>query len=157
MNDRITQYLNHFKAVHNGEPWYGDDITSKLDGVTDDTAFIRPVEGVHSIAEVVAHMTYWRMSLISRLKRDASFKASVESDDNWRDPSVLRVEGWTRIREAFETSQQIIIELLSRQPAEILDTEYEKGRTFDYLVEGIIDHDVYHLGQIGLIRKMVTG
>lgn len=150
----ITQYMNHFKAVYNGNPWYGETIASKLDGI-DDLAFVRPLENVHSIAEVVAHMTYWRKSLISRLNKDESFNASVESEDNWRDLLQLRKEGWDKVRSDFETSQDAIVEALSRQPDTILETEYSEGHTFEYLIQGVIDHDIYHLGQIGLIRKML--
>ena len=151
----ITQYMNHFKAVYNGNPWYGETIALKLDGI-DDLAFVRPLENVHSIAEVVAHMTYWRKSLISRLNKDESFNASVESEDNWRDPLQLRKEGWDKVRSDFETSQEAIVEALSRQPDTILETEYSEGHTFEYLIQGVIDHDIYHLGQIGLIRKMLA-
>lgn len=153
----MIQYVNHFKEVYNGKPWYGENIVSKLNGITDELAFVRPLENVHSIAEVVAHMTYWRKSLISRLNKDESFNASVESADNWRDPSQLREEGWDKVWSDFEASQEEIVEALSRQPVTILETEYSKGYTFAYLIQGIIDHDIYHLGQIGLIRKMLAG
>lgn len=154
-NTSMIQYVNHFKEVYNGNPWYGETIASKLNGIANDLAFVRPMEDVHSIAEVVAHMTYWRKSLIGRLNKDESFNASVESEDNWRDPSLLRQEGWDKVRADFEASQEAVVEALSRQPATILETEYSEGYTFEYLIQGVIDHDIYHLGQIGLIRKII--
>ena len=155
-SESIIHYVNHFKEVYDGTPWYGDSIVSKLNDLTEALAFTRPREDVHSIAEVVAHMTYWRQSLISRLNHDTSFNAAVESEDNWTDPAVLRLEGWETVRKNFEAAQQIVVAVLSRQDDAILATEYAKGYTFDYLIQGVIDHDIYHLGQIGLIRKMVT-
>ena len=152
----ITQYVNHFMEVYDGNPWYGENIVSKLKEITDDLAFIRPLEDVHSIAEVLAHMTYWRKSLISRLNKDESFNASVESEDNWRALSQLRAEGWDKVLSDFEASQEAVAEILARQPATILATEYSEGHTFEYLIQGVIDHDIYHLGQIGLIRKMIN-
>lgn len=155
-NPSMTQYVTHFREVYNGNPWFGENIVSKLNGITDELAFVRPREDVHSIAEVVSHMTFWRKSLISRLNNDESFHASVESEDNWRNLSLLRREGWNKVRTDFEASQETISEILGRQPATILATEYAKDHTFEYLIQGVIDHDIYHLGQIGLIRKMIN-
>ena len=151
----IIQYVTRFNEIYNGEPWYGENIVSKLNEVSDELAFTRPMRYVHAIAEVVAHMTYWRQSLISRLNKDESFHASVESEENWRDLLVLRAAGWKKVLSDFEESQKAIVQILSRQPASILTTEYAGGHTFEYLIQGVIDHDIYHLGQIALIRKMV--
>lgn len=156
-NESITHYVNHFRDVYDGTPWYGDNIVSKLNDLTEELAFTRPREDVHSIAELVAHMTYWRQSLISRLNNDTSFKASVESEENWRDPAQLRAEGWEALRTRFDASQEALAAALARQTDVILTTEYAKGHTYGHLIQGVIDHDIYHLGQIGLIRKMVVG
>jgi uncharacterized damage-inducible protein DinB len=156
-NARILRYANHFREIYDGSPWYGDNIVTKLDNLNDDTAFARPVEGMHSVAEVVSHMTYWRQSLISRLEKDSSFRASVESEDNWKDLSRLKAQGWATVRGALVTSQEKILRLLPQQTDDILEQEYTQGSTYDYLIRGVIYHDIYHLGQIGLIRKFVTG
>jgi hypothetical protein len=37
-----------------------------------------------------------------------------------------------------------------------LESEYKEGRSFDYIVEGIIHHDIYHLGQIGLVISLLN-
>ncbi|MDV3308979.1 MAG: DinB family protein [Cyclobacteriaceae bacterium] len=156
-NVRILRYVDHFREVYDGSPWYGDNIVTKLGNLTDDTALARPVQGMHSVGEVVSHMTYWRQSVISRLQKDSSFQASVNSEDNWKDLARLKAEGWEAVHRAFVTSQEQLVRVLSQQSDDILDQEYSDGRTYDYLIRGVINHDVYHLGQIGLIRKFVTG
>ncbi|HEX7016604.1 MAG TPA: DinB family protein, partial [Cyclobacteriaceae bacterium] len=118
--------------------------------------FARPVPGMHSVGEVVAHMTYWRQSLIKRFQQDSSFRASVDSEDNWKDLDQLKAQGWEGVRSAFVESQEALVRLLAQQPDDILDREYSEGKTYDYLIRGVLDHDVYHLGQIGLIRKLAT-
>src|SRR5690606_27642023 len=140
-NESINKYVNRFREVYDGTPWYGENIVSKLNDLTEALAFTRPREDVHSVAELVAHMTYWRQSLISRLNHDTSFKASVESEDNWRDPALLRADGWERVRANFDASQQALVEALSGQTDAILATEYAKGHTIEYLIQGVIDHD----------------
>ena len=155
-NTRMLQYADHFREIYDGNPWYGENIATKLDDLTDDIAFIRPVQNMHSVAEVVAHMTYWRQSLNSRLQNDASVKASVESEDNWKDIARLKARGWESVHRAFVASQEVLINLLSQQSDDMLDQVYADGRTYDYLIRGVLYHDVYHLGQIGLIRKLAS-
>lgn len=155
-NARILRYVDHFKEIYDGNPWYGENIVTKLDQLTDAIAFARPVPGMHSVGEVVAHMTYWRQSLIKRFQQDSSFRASVDSEDNWKDLAQLKALGWEGVRSAFAESQEAMVRLLSQQPDDILDREYSEGKTYDYLIRGVLDHDVYHLGQIGLIRKLAT-
>lgn len=155
-NESINKYVNRFREVYDGTPWYGENIVSKLNDLTGELAFTRPREDVHSVAEVVAHMTYWRQSLINRLNHDTSFKASVESEDNWRDLALLRADGWEKVRANFDASQQALVETLTGQTDAILAVEYAKDHTFEHLIQGVIEHDIYHLGQIGLIRKMLT-
>lgn len=156
-NTRILRYADHFREIFNGSPWYGDNIVTKVDGLTDDTAFARPIQGMHSVAEVVAHMIYWRQSLIGRLQDDSGFRASVDSEDNWKDLARLKKEGWDAVRNALVGSQETLVGLLSQQSDDILERAYSDGSTYDYLIRGVMYHDVYHLGQIGLIRKFVTG
>jgi uncharacterized damage-inducible protein DinB len=155
-NVRILRYVENFKEIYDGSPWYGDNIVAKIDNLTNDTAFTRPVQGMHCVAEVVSHMTYWRQSLISRLKGDPSFKASVDSEDNWKDLVRLKAMGWDTVRNALVARQEELIRLLSQQSDDLLDKEYSDGSTYDYLIRGIIGHDIYHSGQIGLIRKFVS-
>jgi uncharacterized damage-inducible protein DinB len=153
-NNRIQFYANRFREIYEGTPWYGDTISSKLIDVDPGKAFVRPREDVHALGEVVAHMIYWRKSLISRLKKDTAFIASGDSPDNWPALSRLTEEGWSGLLASFQQSQQELQELLARQSDELLSEEYADGSTYEYLIQGVIDHDLYHLGQIGLIRKM---
>lgn len=155
-NSRMLRYADHFREIYDGSPWYGDNIVTKMDRLTDDTAFARPVPGMHSVAEVVSHMTYWRQSLIARLRQDSSFKASVNSEDNWKSLERLKAQGWDTVRGAFVATQESILSLLSQQSDDILEREYSDGSTYDYLIRGVIQHDVYHIGQVGLIRTLIT-
>lgn len=153
MNSRIQHYVNRFKEIYHGDPWYGENIQTKLKDCSPDIVFRKP-GGVHSIAELVSHITYWRRALLSRLEGDKSFVPSVKSADNWVDINKLKALGWDSIRSSLELSQEKITTLLSLKDDNFLGDEYLQGKSFDYLIQAIIDHDIYHLGQIGLVRKL---
>lgn len=153
-NSKIMYYVNRFNEIYNGSPWYGETVEAKLNDVTDKNAFLQPVDVAHSVAEIISHMTYWRKGLLSHLEGDGSFMPAVESHDNWVSVAVLETKGWRKILDDFTQSQKKITELLASQNDQFLEKEYSIGSTFEYLIQGIIDHDVYHLGQIGLVKKL---
>lgn len=155
-NSRIQYYVSRFQSIYNGKPWYGESFDKKLYDITNEQAFRKPGEGLHTIAELVHHIVYWRTPLIKRLEGDSTFVASMESDDNWMSMERLQSLGWPAIRQHFDASQENLIALLSDQPDSFLDEKFSERYSNEELVQGIIDHDIYHLGQIALIRKMVT-
>ncbi len=154
-NFKINYYVNRFNEIYNGSPWYGETVNAKLKNVSEENAFVQPLGNVHSVAEIVSHMTYWRQALISRLEGDKSFSPSVESDDNWRNVEKLKTAGWRKIIADFDHTQNKITSLLPKQLDKFLEEEYSKGSTYEYLIQGIIDHDIYHLGQVGLVKKLI--
>jgi len=153
-NSQIFYYSNRFKEIYNGSPWYGETVDAKLSDVSDDNAFQQPISGVHSVGEIVSHMIYWRKALIAKLE-GGTFKTSMESPDNWKNIKELKTSGWKNLKSSFDESQHTITSLLEKQSDDFLKTEYSQGISMESLIQGIIDHDIYHLGQIGLVKKMV--
>ena len=154
--ERINRYVDLFKTNYNGNPWYGESIDKKLTDITDTIAFRQPASGIHCIAELLHHMTYWRMPLISRLEGNRDFNASMESEENWNDLTKLKSIGWTSIKQEFDSSQEKLTRLLPAMEDSFLDEKFHKHYSYNDLIQGIIDHDIYHLGQIGLVKKMVA-
>lgn len=154
-NSKILYYTNRFQEIFNGNPWYGETVEAKLSDVTDATAFVRPVPNAHAVGEIVSHMIYWRKALISKLE-GGTFKTSMESPDNWKALETLKAMGWEKLKSEFDESQKKITSLLGKQSDDFLLTTYSQGTSMESLIQGIIDHDVYHLGQIGLVKKLVS-
>jgi hypothetical protein len=150
-------YVNRFNEIFNGSPWYGETFEAKVNGITDLNAFVQPFNAAHSAAEIVAHMTYWRKGLVARLEGDNIFFPSMEDANNWVTIEKLKAKGWENILDDFNQSQNQIIHLLPQKTDDFLGEEYSKGSTFEYLIQGIIDHDIYHLGQLGLIKRLNQG
>jgi hypothetical protein len=69
----------------------------------------------------------------------------------------LQQKGWRNLLADFKQSQESLIALLNARNDDFLRTEYQEGAAFDYAVEGIIHHDIYHLGQIGLVISLLNG
>jgi uncharacterized damage-inducible protein DinB len=97
-------------------------------------------------------MTAWRNFVIRRLQGDEGYE--LTEDENFKKISDITEEAWASAKQALEESQQKLMGLLNQ----IHDDKLLKtvgNRSYDYytLLHGIIQHDVYHLGQIVLLKK----
>lgn len=150
-----STYINNFNLVYEKGAWFGDTYLEKLEDVTEKEAFTEPVKGLHTIAELVAHVTYWRLPIIKKLKGDKNYQGSVDHPDNWQSPAKLKAKGWKTILKEFDESQKQLVKLLKDAKPGFFEEEYSPGNSWSYVTEGIIQHDVYHLGQIGLVKKII--
>jgi len=151
---QVTELANQFAVNYEGEPWYGSSFTKILSDVTEEVALWQPTEQAHSIAQLVWHMTYWRQGLIKKLEGDLSYKSSMKSEDNWSTSEKIQSVGWKKILEQFQQSQEKIVRLLKEQDDSFLEELYLKAVTYRELIAGILQHDIYHLGQIAYIKSI---
>ena len=80
----------------------------------------------------------------------------MNSPDDWKDNIALQEIGWTKLKNALYASRLDLIDLVHNQDDEYLETKFlDTDYTFKYLLEGIIHHDLYHLGQIGVTIKLL--
>lgn len=142
-------YIANFTQLYEKGAWFGDTYMEKLADVTEKEAFTPPVKGVHTIAELVSHVIYWRSVIITGVY------PSMDSPDNWRSLDTLKAKGWKQLLKDFEDSQDKLLAALKNAKPEYFKEEYEPGRTREYLVDGIMQHDIYHLGQLALVKKMI--
>ena len=154
-NPLIVSYLNQFKVLYEGTAWYGESFLEKFEGLESDQAFIQPAS-LHSIAQIVWHCIYWRIPLIKRLQGDFAYKSSVNDPKNWLPNESLKNKGWENLKGELAETQQQIINLLKSTSEAFLKAEYRPNITIQVVIEGGIHHDIYHIGQIGLIKKWIT-
>lgn len=150
----IENLILDFKAFYNDNPWFGD---SYLDVIAD----ISPAEALatppnqHSISVLLWHMVKWRKALTERLLGNMDFQANVSDADNWPAGFDQTAETWEAAKAAFAEQQKILVDELSKRDEAFLDTDFVTGRTFRRLVGGVLQHDIYHLGQVAMVKGLV--
>lgn len=155
MTSRIQTYINQFNQVFNGNPWLDESFSKKLDSLSEAQAFTQSPGNNHSVAEVVSHLTEWRNEITRRLTDNSpERRLTDESPHNWISYEQLQQTGWQQLYADLKRSQHQLINLLESKDDYFLDeqlgeTEFNK----EYFVAGLLHHDLYHLGQIGLILK----
>jgi len=154
-NAKIKIYADQLRQNYEGGSWQGETFIAKLQDIDAETAFLQPYPGIHSVAEIVWHCCYWRNVLINALDGDYAYRERTLQELNFLSLEAVRQKGWNTLLSELEHTQTVILEKLGSFRDRDLLREYKPGHTFDYLVTGIIQHDIYHLGQIGLVKKIV--
>jgi uncharacterized damage-inducible protein DinB len=148
MENEIQKILSLLASTFEKNPWYGPSLKEVLSDIKPEQAF-KKLEGTHTIIEIVAHMTAWRTFVIRKLEGDEHY--SVEGHMNF--PSV---SDWSKVQQDLFESQAKLISALQNFPGTRLSevVSHDSYRyTYYALLHGIIHHDVYHTGQISLIKK----
>src|SRR5699024_5626045 len=123
--------------------------------INEENAFIRPIPELHSVAELLGHLLTWRVEGLKKLQGQKS-KITGQSAENWRTNDELKQIGWKKLKADLNSTQNQLISLLDNKSDDFLTkNDYVPGYSYQYLVDGWIHHDIYHLGQIGLSVKLL--
>lgn len=132
--------------------WHGPTLLGSLRGVTPGRAEWRPARGRHSIRELTVHAAYWKYAVRRRLNSEKSGSFALEGSNwfegggsrTWKDDVRLLVDEHKKLRAAIEA-----------YPARALDKPVDvKKQTAAFTIRGIAAHDLYHAGQIQLLKKL---
>jgi len=149
-NLKIENFIRQFEELYNGESFIG-----KLGNLDAEKAFVQPLPGNHSVAEVLWHCIYWRNVVLKRIQGDYQFGERTQKEQNFLPVVILKQKGWINLLKELEKSQVSIIEFLKTKNDNFLEEEFKPGSKNELEIEGIIQHDNYHLGQIGLIISLL--
>lgn len=151
----LNKFIRKMKSVYSGGPWYGDSIQEKLQGITPEMAMARPIPDAHCIAEILSHMISWRELLSEHLKGHDEFSVNQKESFDWRRFDSNPETVWNSLLKVLEENQQQIITLLEKGDDSLLNQKVpQRIYNYRYLIWGIMQHDIYHLGQIALLKKM---
>ena len=157
MRSLIEHIIEQYQKVQNGKLWIGSTFTSKLSQVDESTVFERPIEGLHSIAEIISHLTLWRKETILKIETGKGSKTD-DCEENWLTNDKLKLIGWQNIKSEYDKTLTDLIDLLKSKDDEFLneeyyDTDFKGNYKYSFIINGMLHHDIYHLGQLGIIIK----
>ena len=157
MNYLIKHIIEQLQEVKDGKLWIGSNIDDKLNEVDEKSAFLRPIENLHRVAEIISHLTLWRQETILKIQTGKGSKTD-DCEENWRDNDWLKTMGWGMIRSEYDRTLSELIDLLKSKDDEFLselyyDTDFKGEYPYRFVIDGMLHHDLYHLGQLGIIIK----
>ncbi len=154
----IERIIDQLEREHAGDPWHGSPLSAILDGITAGDAALKPLAGAHSIWELVLHMTAWKREVRRRLSGAA---AALPEDGDWPEVGDPTEERWAAARARLEQAHRQLLTDIRAMPESQLHDETNDPRdrpagagvSFYELLHGIVQHDVYHSGQIAILKK----
>lgn len=147
----IERTIDRYERVLEGDAWHGDPVWKILADISPEVASRRPSAGVHTIWELVEHMTFWETVVRQRL---AGSRAKPELTRNFPAMPATTQENWRKTLEAFRKSNEEFRDALAKLYETQLDQPLSSAEKTVYIeVNGVIEHDLYHAGQIAVLRK----
>lgn len=148
-----TLYRGVYEGDENGEAWHGPALKPLLKGVSAEQAGRVPKIGTHSILQLVLHITYWEEVVLRRFNGEV-VDAPLNTPDDWPENRKLTEADWKATLARLEKSHMALRQAMENCPEEKLSRRVTNRDQDNYtLLHGIIDHCVYHGGQIGLVKK----
>ena len=142
--------------AYDKKSWHGPNLRGSIRRVEAATAALRPAPGRHNIWEVVVHCAYWKYAVRRRLlgEKRGSFPSK---GSNWfARPIVASREAWARDVELLdEMHDNLRAAVADLAPADLLAVPPGSKVNNWETIAGIAAHDVYHAGQIQLLKRLV--
>jgi DinB family protein len=136
--------------------WHGTTLRGSLRGVTPAMALWRPGPKRHNVWELAIHTAYWKYAVRRRLA-GASIGGFERKPSNWPEiPRPADLAAWKRDIRLLEAEHQKLLEVVAGLSAADLDRRSPKGVwTNAEEIHGVAAHDLYHTGQIQLIKRLM--
>jgi uncharacterized damage-inducible protein DinB len=135
-----------------GTAWHGPSLEEVLAGVTAEKAAAHPIVGVHSIWEIVLHIATWENIVRRRLEGEDFDDPPPEID--WK-PAVNDDEhSWQAALDGLKSANLALRDAISRiDDSRLKEIIPRKNYSVYYMLHGVIQHDLYHGGQIAILKK----
>lgn len=138
-----------------GPAWHGPTLRSSLRGVGLDEAVFRPGADRHNIWELLVHAAYWKYRVCALLTDLPRGSFELKGSNFFERPAERTLAAWTGDLELLESWHERLLEAIDAFSPERLDEAFGEGRfTYEALIDGAGGHDVYHAGQIQLLKKL---
>jgi len=152
MSDEIARLQDQLKRAFSGAAWHGPAILELLADVSAEKAAAHPLAGVHSIWELTLHISAWEQAAVRRLNGDCS---QLRDEENFPFISDTTETAWRTALETLKRNNQQLLAAIAALKNTRLDEPIMEGMSTVYVtLHGVIQHDLYHAGQIAILKKL---
>jgi uncharacterized damage-inducible protein DinB len=153
----LSLLLSLLDEAFDRKAWHGTTLIGSVRNLSAADAARRPAPGRHNIWEIVVHAAYWKYTVRRRLTGDKRGSFALEGS-NW----FARPSPGTDDDRAFKSDIRLLVaehralrEVVARLPERAL-ADRTGTYTKAYLIRGIAAHDLYHAGQIQLLKRLLV-
>jgi uncharacterized damage-inducible protein DinB len=156
-NPGVQILLRALDTGYDHKSWHGPILKGSLRGISPEEAAWRPAPGRHNVWELAIHAAYWKYSVLHRLRREVRFPLK---GSNWfpRPEGEISEQAWKADLRILEQMHRDLRAAVTALWDEDLETVPQGSKTkVRDLVLGAAYHDIYHAGQIQLLKRLRSG
>lgn len=150
----MTEVVRLHDQLHRsywGDAWHGPSLKDVLSGVSAVKAASKPLRNAHSIWEIVLHVNAWLDAARRRIEGE---KLNLTDEQDWPALKKKGPQAWKETLQILENTQILLEDTVKQLPdARLSDNLTGGAYTIYFQLQGIIQHTLYHTGQIALLRK----
>lgn len=151
----LSEHLaKHLREVYFGENWTSVNLKDSLAGVDWQQATTK-LDSLNTIVALVYHINYYVTAVSKVLQGEPLNAKDKYSFDH---PSIRSQQDWETLVGKTSADAENLAKLIEQLPEGRLWEDFSEGKYGNYYrnIQGVIEHAHYHLGQIVLIKKMLT-
>ena len=156
-NPRVQLLLRALDTGYDHKSWHGTILRGSLRGMSAAEAAWRPAPDRHNVWELAVHAAYWKYSVLHRLRREVRFPLK---GSNWfpRPEGEIDEQAWKAdLRILGEIHRDLRAAVASLRDQDLDAVPEGSKTTVQDLVLGAAYHDIYHAGQIQLLKRLREG
>jgi DinB superfamily len=141
--------------AYDKKSWHGPNLKGSIRGLSVPQAVWRPRPDRHCIAEQVLHAAYWKYTVRRRLRGDARGSFALKGSNWFPVPATLSAAEWKAHAALLESEHRLLRQTINIFPADRLHEVSPSAKVSHLaIILGIAAHDVYHAGQIQLLKRL---
>jgi uncharacterized damage-inducible protein DinB len=146
-----ARIADQLRRAFDGSAWHGPAVLELLKDVDATTAAAKPLSDVHSIWELVLHIAVWDAAAISRLGGE---KCQPTGTANFPPmPKPTEAEWRKAVAETKRTHDRLVKTVTALPESRLSDRCPGKRCDLCHLLHGVVQHELYHAGQIAILKK----
>jgi hypothetical protein len=152
----VADVLTVLGEAYNKPAWHGPNLRGSLRGVDAQKAAWRPKPGRHNIWEEVVHAAFWKHAIGARIIGEPKVSFPFKGRNWFKRPQDKSEKAWRADVALLDEMHQKLTAAIAGLSAEQLDQPINGSKSIARrLINGIIFHDIYHAGQIQLLKKLL--
>ncbi len=156
IDGRIKLLLEQLDQAYYAKAWHGTTLKGSLRGLRLKQVLWRPGKKRHNIWEIVLHCAYWKYAVRRRMTGEKHGSFPHKGSDWIKLPEVQDQKSWRQSVSLLHDMHLLLRETVANLPSSKLEYVPTHAKVPNYItILGIASHDLYHAGQIQLLKKLM--
>lgn len=152
----VDNIIDQLERTFEGDAWHGQSLSEILTNITAEQAAARPIPMAHSIWEIVLHSAAWQRAVRERLQGKPI--ASLPDEEDWPETADTAEQAWCDAVQTLRSEYEMLqAEALKWRERDLDETTGGQRFTVYQMLHGVVQHNVYHAGQIAILKKATAG